>query len=1167
MDFTLGNLITIAIVITILMIYRRLDINNRSLERMKKYFNKIKEELDSIVEEKAMGLKDLSIELEVHEKTVKEVYNRIDQSANDLAFREQELVAIHKKIDSYDAVLKELSDMTSRVDENLKKLHEESIFVDDVSKKIKEASSSMDKLENRIPQIIDEFTKKNEESAELLKIGIFNEIEVKSNTIKEQLEENRSEVQNFSEYLVKLEERRDTLGEQAIKDIAQELEEMSEQFSAKLYKTEEGFEKVLLDIAQKGATLSEDVFKTVRKDIEEKASEITSDVDDNLKTFETRVKNQYEKLSAEMKKVEGDIEDKTSEITNDVDGNLKILEERVSEQFEKLSAEIKTFEKNIEDKYVNTQQNSMQYYENVFADIKEFEKTLNGESGKIEVMKKEIDAVSVDFEKRLEAYKGFVEGLEKRKNLEAANFSKKLDADVNSFEQIFLAKIEKIEEKYNQRFAKANEENNQHQDVLFNELRKQITKNAEFVKKELLEQIETVDSNVVASLSRAEENIKEYEETINYKVEGIIGVEKDISEMEKNLKNMMNKVGEKIKDDFRSFEVFIDTEKSAQKVKLDNDFKEIREVLETLENRIGELKKKSYENVTEKLQIFEDEFFKDLKVRNDAVNNKLELWQKEVAEKIDKATLETLGTREEIETKCIETMKDRLNEIQVKANAQFQKYENNVNIFRDGIDEKLILIEKSVKEFEASLKTETEDAKISSHNHFNKEFTEYQSGIDERLRQYEKDIVKNIDALTTEYSKEKDTLVHESSETREIFNRLLKEIAINITKLNDDLKEKSEAAIEKQKTDAEFFMNDFTKKNRDFIFEIDTKIKEFKIAVQDVKNKIENTEKKIMIKISENMKALNTTLNEIDKKQKSFVNQTKIFDRADTLRNALDEKIEELKRDIIKVDTQSKDIKVAEKKFDSIRKLEEEVSTKLNRLLSEKRKIDEIEGDFKKLLNISQAVDTKLEHVTTVYDGFQEIDVKLRGLDDLFKEVDEKSQRLEKKEGILEATIDAVDKNFQTLQKLEKGFAELSEIADMFPVRLNEVEARFKKISMEKSEADKVIGKLESLSKIMGDIEERIDKVQNSREWLARTETRLNESVKKAEDSVTLLGSLMEKDSKVSKKTQKGGAPSLDKREMVVKLAHQGWTSDNIAQATGLSRGEVELILEIMPKK
>jgi hypothetical protein len=35
---------------------------------------------------------------------------------------------------------------------------------------------------------------------------------------------------------------------------------------------------------------------------------------------------------------------------------------------------------------------------------------------------------------------------------------------------------------------------------------------------------------------------------------------------------------------------------------------------------------------------------------------------------------------------------------------------------------------------------------------------------------------------------------------------------------------------------------------------------------------------------------------------------------------------------------------------------------------------------------------------------------------------------------------------------------------------------------------------------------------------------------------------------------------------MVTRLAHQGWKVPQIAQATKLSRGEVELILELLPK-
>ena len=67
-----------------------------------------------------------------------------------------------------------------------------------------------------------------------------------------------------------------------------------------------------------------------------------------------------------------------------------------------------------------------------------------------------------------------------------------------------------------------------------------------------------------------------------------------------------------------------------------------------------------------------------------------------------------------------------------------------------------------------------------------------------------------------------------------------------------------------------------------------------------------------------------------------------------------------------------------------------------------------------------------------------------------------------------------------------------------------------------------------------------------------------------------MLGSLLKEDNsgggeQQSKKDR--GAPSNNARETVVKLAHQGWKVEEIARATNVSRGEVELILELSGKQ
>lgn len=146
------------------------------------------------------------------------------------------------------------------------------------------------------------------------------------------------------------------------------------------------------------------------------------------------------------------------------------------------------------------------------------------------------------------------------------------------------------------------------------------------------------------------------------------------------------------------------------------------------------------------------------------------------------------------------------------------------------------------------------------------------------------------------------------------------------------------------------------------------------------------------------------------------------------------------------------------------------------------------------------------------------------------------------------------------MQSVEDGLSAL-------PQKIAELGSRIETLSKNKKNADQAIAQLASLDSMLKDIEERTEKMQSAREWLARTETRLEEIGRQAEDQVKLLGSLLKEETKTAgKKGTEKGAPSMSTRDMVTRLAHQGWKVPQIAQATKLSRGEVELILELLPK-
>ena len=145
MIFSFGNLLSIVIVLIILIIYRQIDRNNRSLEKVKRFSDKMKDELAKSVDEKTSEMKNLAIELQVNMKAGKEVLKRVRDVEDGLNERAQGIDEIRKKIDGYDHAMDELVGMTARVDENLKRIQGESLFVDKVGKRI---TGAADKLKN-----------------------------------------------------------------------------------------------------------------------------------------------------------------------------------------------------------------------------------------------------------------------------------------------------------------------------------------------------------------------------------------------------------------------------------------------------------------------------------------------------------------------------------------------------------------------------------------------------------------------------------------------------------------------------------------------------------------------------------------------------------------------------------------------------------------------------------------------------------------------------------------------------------------------------------------------------------------------------------------------------------------------------------------------------------
>ncbi len=1107
MEFTIGNIITLLVVAIVLAVYRQLDKNNRSLEKIKRYSEKIKTELDSYIDSKTVEVKNFAIELDVHQETGKAILNRISKAEEHLESKAAYIEQMYNRINEYDKALNELTQMTGRVQDNLDRLHEESEFVDKVGKRVKEAGLGILKLEKDIPVLKHEFAKENIKELKIVRSVVLKDTQKIISHIKNEIDSNEKKITDFTNVINELDKSKEVMKDETIKSLQNFLDEQ-------VYKTEQSGEKYTAELLKR--------FEIILAKKSEEAESIEVDM-----------KRSFDKTSEYIASAMDETDQKVVQFKN------KIKEIEV------------VYTKSLN----NAADRGMALEDEAFESVKQ-------------KISSDLEGFKIEYDKSLAAVNSTVSG--------------KLSGFGTVYEEVSAKNKEALEK--------------------------------------LSKDLESSDKTVRDRISNVESRVHDYEDSINYKFTKLEAISADLNSLEGNLRISMEQTANNIEADFLDYTKQQDQTQLAYRQKLSDEMKELDGGLNSLELELNGLKTRAYENVAKGLKVFEDDFFSDLKNKNVVMEEKIIEWQGAIDKNLEELARSGEDNRQQIEKDYSDKLKDKLEELQERVFANQAKFESQVSDFQSRVEERMNHSDSAVDSIEESIKKNLVEIEERANASFLREFVEFNTGVSSQLKKSERDIdaklisieqivdqkgkellsftensqsdvtvwqakilqemkeaedemksgygdfkkevFSNISQIKNDFESQKEDLIINTQDERARIKNELKENAAGIIQLQTDLRTKTDNSVENFNREYDTFILEIQKKNRDMLVEFDKKVKEFRLISGETREKTDQLQKKLYGKIEENYKILAVNLQEIDKRQKGFINQTKIFDRADSLKVSLQEAIEDLKSELVKVEAQSNEAREIERKFGSIKKLGDEVNVKLSRFLGEKRRIEEMEGDFKKLIIISQSVDSKLRQVTNSHDDLQAIQIKIRNLEELEKEISVKFDRLEKKDQVIENTTINVDKNFQQLSDLDEQIKTLSEEVSNIPETIHGLTSKIELLSRNKKKADDTAKQVESLDGLLKDIEERIENMQKAREWLAKTETRLEEVSKQAQEQVKLLGSILKDGDKTAK-----GAPSMGARDVVTRLAHQGWSIKEIASTTKLSRGEVELILELLPKK
>ena len=403
-------------------------------------------------------------------------------------------------------------------------------------------------------------------------------------------------------------------------------------------------------------------------------------------------------------------------------------------------------------------------------------------------------------------------------------------------------------------------------------------------------------------------------------------------------------------------------------------------------------------------------------------------------------------------------------------------------------------------------------------------------------------------------------------------NRLAEALRKNINAQGEQVL----AQLERLKTEAAAFehgvredMREADASRKSFSEQLQRDLKTSEDRIRELNNSTDEAGKRSRDLIAEHDDRIAAARSAMDDIHKEIAGQSKLFDRTGALKAELERHVEDMNGNAGRLDKLKNEITQLETQFTQIKRLEDDVNAKMTRFLSEKHRIEVMENDFHRLLQTSQAVEEKLAQVSSSDDILQDIQVQIRRLEDALKETGEKYQRMERKSKTLQETTDAIDRNFRSLQENEAGLKKIDETVSRFKNEIDSIQGSIEALSSENEKARDAAEKISTLDESITFIEKRIAEMNVAREGLARLATELQTLEKEAQTQMRLTRSLLDRESgKTAGRAGKSEdrAPPPRDRDNIISLKRKGWTVEEIANAMGRSKGEIELILELSPK-
>ena len=861
---------------------------------------------------------------------------------------------------------------------------------------------------------------------------------------------------------------------------------------------------IALEVERKSAAeLMRRIQNLTREELAQKVQALAQ-IDDRIRDYDTSLE--------ELVQMTGRVQENLNRV-RDESSFVENVGKRVGDVKEKLEK--------IEEEIASTQKN-VKTIEQAFEreNAESLEKIVEDAMASARSAILDMEASAQNIERKVDGHRDAINKLEKGREEKLARdeerieklLAEAIDKAGNQADKVEEAALAKLRDQAQERLSHAKEN--------FEEKIQSVQDSTKAKLAEIQEQLKGSREEWKAEGAAAEQKLEEYRQAHEEQYRQLSGVTGDIAKLEAELRISMRDATERVNNDFAGFirEIHDNWENSLGE--FNGKLEASREELAGVDRELTGLKEKAFENVSKKLNGFEDDFLASLSERSANIDIQLAAWEEAFEKRMELSAAEADKSRQKAEHRITDDIKKTIAAQGEKIISDLERLKAETVAFEEGIREEMRGADESKKSFSEQLANDLEEAKSTAENELKTQISQYSLSVSEVLRQSQRELETQIRDL--------------ASDTR---SRI------------DDLESSSE---------------NFRRTTEEWQAQYNSHMREFEESVEEARRRSREL-------LSENDERIASARASMDEIRKGIAVQTKQFERTDALKAELDRHVEDMGSNIERLAQLKNEIARFDSQFTQIKRLEDDVNAKMTRFLSEKHRIEVMENDFNRLLQTSQSVEERLAQVSNSDDVLQTMQVQIRRLEDVIKDTEEKYQRVERKSKTLQETNDGIDRNFRVLQEGEQSVDRLEDSISLLKADVESIQRSVEALSAENEKARDAAEKLSTLDESVKWLEKRIAEMNVAREGLGRLATELQNLDKDAQTQLKLTRSLLDREAGktagLAGKAADEGAPPPRDRENIIRLKRQGWSIDEIARSMKISKGEVELILELGPKE